>query len=442
MIRTLAIAVTILAGFSLKAQNAYSLQQCIEYALTNHNSVKNAELDVKSSKAKVGETRAVGLPQISGKWDLIHNLDVQQQFFPNEPGPFFNPTIPAGESFPVQFGTNNSSNMSVTATQLIFDGSYIIGLKAAKTYKDLFISTVSKTKKQVTSDVSKAYYMVLITNERVKQVEENEKLLDQLLKDTEILKETGLAEALDVKRTTVNLNNLKVEIQKLKSLKSLTVSLLKFQMGLPQSESLDLTDKLETIKIEAPASGGTSFEGNADYQLLGIQKDLNTLNLKNEKIRILPSLAAFYNGGINYGSNNFGDNFNFGDYTRYQMVGLKLNVPIFSSGQRKFRIDQAKIELTKTENNLSFLEQSLDMQYKQYSNNLKDQLDVLKIREENKQLAQEVYNSAKLKYDEGMASNFEVLTAQTDLKTAQADYYNALYDAMVSKIELDLILGN
>ena len=422
------------------AQQTLSLNDCIDYAIKNHSSIKNAELDYKSSKSKVGETRAIGLPQINGKWDVNNNINIQKQFIEART---FEPSAPEGLIIPIAFGLDYGTNMNITATQLIFDASYIMGLKAANTYTQLFEQSVNKTKTQLIEDVSKAYYLALITEERINQLEENEKLLTQLLEDTKILLTSGFSESLDVKRTTVNVNNLKVEIQKLKSLKNLTFNLLKFQIGMPQSETITLTDKLENFMSIAPTEKlSIEYSLNSDFQILEIQKTLNSINLQNEKLRFLPSLGAFYSTGINYGSNAFGDVFNFGNYMGYNMVGASLNVPIFSSGQRKYRVDQARIETQKIDNNIEFLKQSIDMQVAQYQSELADNLSVLKIRKENKELAEEVYSISKIKYEQGMTSNFEVLSAQTDLKTAQTDYYSALYDVLVAQIELNKVMGN
>ena len=428
----------LIASLTGRAQYKMSLQECLQYATDHHASMKNAELDYESSRAQVGETRAIGLPQINGKWEYMNNISIQQQFVPANA---FNPLAPEDSIMSFGFGLNHSSNANITVTQLIFDGSYIMGLKAATTYKDLYRHGMEKTKNELVASVSKAYYMVLITGERLKQMEENEALLDKLLTDTRILAETGMVEAIDQKRTQVNLNNLKAEIQKLKSLRAVTLNLLKFQMGMPVSETLELTDDLSAVTVK-PQAPDVDYGSNPQYRMLGVQEELNAINLQNEKIRYLPNLGAFFSMGANYGTNTFGDVFRPDNYRGYSLVGATLNLPIFSSGQRKYRIDQARIELEKTLNNKEQLEQSLDLQADQYARNLNDNLKILENQKLNMELAQEVYHDTKIKYESGTVSNFEVLSAQTDLKTAQTNYYSALYDVLIAKIELDKVLGN
>ena len=419
-------------------QNNFSLQQSIDYALENSSSMKNAQLDVDIAKAKVKETTAIGLPQINGKWDLLHNVSVQKQFLPAS---FLDPTAPEDALFPAPFGVDFSSNASATLTQLLFDGSYLVGLQAAKTYTSLAEQGIAKSKEDLVVNVKKAYYMVLITQERTKQLEENQKMLEQLLKDTEALKEAGFAESTDAKRVSVNLNNLKAEIQKLKSFEQISLNMLKFQIGMPVGDELTLSETLNPALLNLSGGNNANFENRSDFKMIEVQNDLNELNLKNEKIKLLPSLAAFGTLGVNYGTNDFGDVFSFGDYQDYSMIGLSLNVPIWSSGQRKYRIEQARAESNKTLNNKEMMLNSFALESSQAEENLENSASILKVREENKTLAEEVYNNVQIKYKEGVGSSFEVTSAQTDLKTAQTEYYSALYDAIIAKIDLEKANG-
>lgn len=422
------------------AQQSFTLAECIEYALDNAPSIKNANLDVKIAKAKVKETTAIGLPQLNGKWDMLHNVSVQKQFVPAR---IFDPTAPEDVLFPAPFGVDFSSNASLTATQLIFDGSYLVGLQAAKVYTELASQGVILSKEEVIVNVKKSYYMVLITQNRIVQLQENQKLLEQLLEDTKALFEAGFTESVDTKRVTVNLNNLKAELQKLTSFEAVSLNMLKFQMGMPISENITLSETLDKKIAEISLSSVTpNFENRPAFKMIEVQNELNALNLKNEKIKLLPSLAAFGTLGANYGTNAFGDYFNFSDYQDYSLVGLSLNVPLWSSGQRKFRIDQAKAETEKVQNDKKMLLNSFDMEFSQSESNLKNSLTTLKVREENVKLAEEVYENTQIKYKEGVGSSFEVTTAQNDLKTAQTEYYSALYDAIIAKIDIDKASGN
>ena len=425
-------------GFG-NAQNSYTLQQSIDYALQNSPTIKNAQLDYNIAKSKVKETTAIGLPQINGKWDLLHNVSVQKQFMPAQ---IFDPTAPEDALYPAPFGVDFSSNASATLTQLLFDGSYLVGLQAAKVYTQLAEQGIAQSKEEVIVNVQKAYYMVLVTQKRIEQIEENQKMLDQLLVDTKALSEAGFAEPTDAKRVVVNLNNLKAEIQKLKSFEQISLNMLKFQMGMPVTESIVLSDDLESkVNVMSKSSATANYDNRVELKMMNVQNELNELNVKNDKISLLPSLAAFGTLGVNYGTNDFGEVFNFGDYQDYSMIGLSLNVPIWSSGQRKYKINQSKAEAEKTRNSKELLMNSFELESSQASSTLDNNIDILKVREENMKLAEEVYSNAQTKYKEGVGSSFEVTSAQTDLKTAQTDYYSALYDAIISKIDLDKANG-
>lgn len=437
------ILAAIVFGFGAKAQSDssnYTLQKCIEYALSNNSVIKNAHLDYESSEAKVKETTAIGLPQVNGKIDFIDYLKVQSQFLPANA---FDPSAPAGLVAPVAFGVQYSSNASITATQLIFDGSYIIGLRAAKTYKELYQKTIDQSKVDVVENVSKAYYGALVAKQRLELLKNNKSLLEKLYSDTKIMYEVGVVDKVSLQRISVSKNNLEVEISKLESFVEISYALLKFQMGMSLSDPLIIEDDLESVVGDLKANNEVSGSPSArpDYQQLQVQMKLMELDLKNEKVNAYPKLGAFGTLGANIGSFDFGGVFKFNDWQNYSMVGLQLDVPIFSSMRRKHRITQSKITIEKLENNLSMLEQSIEVETLQHKMTLKNNLKSIQIQDENMDLAKEVYNTTKLKYDEGMASNYEVVDAETSLKEAQTNYYAALYDAIMSNIALEKAAG-
>lgn len=426
-------------GYSARSQQAYTLEQAVSYAMENAPGIKKAQLDYEIAQDQVRETTTIGLPQINGKWDFMYNLEIQKQFIPAQ---VFEPSAPADLVVPVGFGLDYSSNASATLTQLLFDGSYIIGLKAAKTYTELAQKGIVKSREDVVVNVTKSYYLALVTQSRIAQIEENEKLLDKLLEDTKVMGELGFAEDIDAKRVRVNINNLKAELQKLRSFEEISLNMLKFQMGMALDENITLSDNLDSHISEIKKSTATiNYDRRSEYQMLTVQDELNQLNMKNEKIRMLPSLAAFGTLGVNYATNDFGDAFNFGDYQDYSMIGVSLNVPIWSSGQRKYRIAQSRSEAEKTSVDIELLQRSIELESIQATSNLSNNLDVMGVRKENVTLAEEVFDHAKIKYEEGVGSSFEVTSAQTDLKSAQTEYYNALYDAIISKIDLDKANG-
>ena len=428
------------SSLSSYAQSSYTLEQSISYALENSPSIKNAKLDHEISKQKVKETTAIGLPQIDGKVDFVNNAIIQKAFLP---ATFLNPAAPADEVVGVDFGTAFTADANVTLSQLIFDGSYIVGLQAAKTYTNFAEQGVVKSKTDVIVSVQKAYYQALIAQNRVEQIEDNQKMLEQLLDDTGKMEEAGFAESIDKKRVLVNLNNIKAELQKLNSFVELTLNMLKFQMGMPITETITLADDLNSKVAEMSKENTSSnFDNRIELKLLEVQNDLNQLNLKNEKSKYLPTLGAFAKFGLNNGADKFSEALKLGNYQDYGMIGVSLNVPIWSSGMRKYKIGQEKLKIEKYKNDKSLLMNSFQLEASQAANDLNNNMDILDVRKENVELAKEVYQNAKIKYEEGVGSSFEVTSAQNDLTTAQTNYNSALYDAIIAKIDLDKANGS
>lgn len=420
--------------------SVFGLSECIQYALENNLDIKNSMLDADQAEMKVKETISKGLPQVNGKWDLMFNPALQPQFIPNE-GPFSDPTNPS-ETLPLVFGTDWTSNMSATLNQLIFDGSYFVGLKAAKTYKELYAKGVSQTEIEVIANVKKAFYGVLIANERLIQLDRNLGQLDKLMNDTKVMYDNGFVEKVDMQRIEVNINNLKVERQKIVSLGVISESLLKYQMGMPLKEKISLNGSLDELINSLKAEEATvNYNDRVEYQNLVVQQTLGELNLKNEKISILPSLGVFATGGLTYGALTFSNAVSFGDYKGYAMLGGSLSVPIWSSGIRKHRIDQAKVDLDKVLNSKLQLQNSIDLQVIQSKLGYEDNLATLETHEKNVALAEEVYRVSKVKYEQGVGSNFEVVESENLVKDTQSNYYGAVYDALVSKVDLDKAKG-
>ncbi len=311
-------------SYGQDSTSKFTLQQCVDYAIENHENIKKAQIDILISNKKIIETRAAGLPQLSGKVEYTGNLKPMSQFIPANA---FDPTAPEDAITALGFGVNHGMNASVTLSQLVFSGSYLVGLQSARTYKGLFEKSLEQTKVQVVEQVTKAYFGAIITTERITLLDINLKRLEALEKDTKVLVDNGFAQRLDLQRVIVNKNNVKTELEKLKALDQITLDLLKFQMGMPISEELAPTENLQSYVSQFQASNtNANFDARPEYQLLQVQQSLNTNELKYEKVLRYPSLAAFFNGGYNTGALEANGLFKFNDYEDYGMVGLTLNV--------------------------------------------------------------------------------------------------------------------
>jgi len=415
----------------------FSVQECVNYAYEHQNTVQNAGLDVKSAEYKIKETTATGLPQVSGTASFSDYLSVPTTLLPGE---FFGAP---GTFRPVKFGVKYNSNLGVTLTQKIFDGSYLVGLKASKTYKELSERTYTRTKITTNVAVTKAYYQVLVSNEQIKLTDANIAQLKQQLDQTVAQNKQGVVELIDVDRITVQYNNLVTNRENVIRSLALNYQVLKFQMGMPIEYSLILKDKLVDIKLDNNvAELGTDtaiYHKRIEYALQETDKKVNELLLQNKKAAYLPTLNFNGNYAASYQDNSFGNLYKNSFPSSY--IGLSLNVPIFSSGQRSNQVKEAKISLMQSQNNLVDLKNSLNLNARVASVNYINGLQSLNNQKANQVLAQEVLKVSKIKYQQGVGSSIEVTQAQTALEDADNKYIQGLYDALVSKVDLDQAYG-
>jgi outer membrane protein TolC len=422
-----------------------SLQESINFALQNRASLQATRNEEKIAKAQVGEIRAMGLPQVSGSLDVGDNFIQQQSFLPAE---FFqdpnNPNSPEPGTFvPVTFTPAYTGNATVTGSQLLFDGTYLIGLKAAKTYTDLSRKATQQSEIEVAEQVSKAYYGVLVNHERLELLNQNLVRLDTLLFQTSVMFENGVAEKLDVDRLRVQLNNLKVEKQKTERLMAISENLLKFQVGIKQQQPIELTDKLAEVEVDVTKIRLQNFEysNRIEYSLLETQRDLAELDLRNIRSGYLPKLYLNARYGYITAGNEFSSITKTSNWLEYGYVGGQLQLPIFDGLRKHYQIQQRKLAVENTKLGFETLAQSIDLELAQASTELTNALDVLESQRENMALADEIARVSKIKFQEGVGSNLEVVNAETDLREAQTNYYAAMYDALVAKVNLDKATG-
>lgn len=414
----------------------FNLEQSINYAYEHQKTILNAALDQKIADAKVKETIGIGLPQINGSADFRDFIKLPTSLLPGE---FFNQ--PVGTVVPVKFGVKYNSTLGLTANQLIFNGSYLVGLQASKTYKDLSQRAYTRSKIETNVAVSKAYYMVLVSNKQLDLLDANIAQLKIALNQTKTLFDNGFAEKLDADRLTVLYNNLVTEKQNIIRSLVLGTELLKFQMGMPIEESLSLQGKIEDVKLEQIAvnQDSTTYKNRIEYALAETQLKLNELDLKRYKSEYLPSLAAFGSTSVQYQNNSFSNLYQKSFPTT--VVGLQLNVPIFSGFQRTNRVKQAQFTVQKSQNDLFNMKNVINVDIKVSTTNYTNSITSLSNQLRNLALANEILKVSKIKYEQGVGSSLEITQAQTSLKEAENNYINALYDALISKIDTEKATG-
>ena len=421
------------------ASYAFSVKQCVDYAIDHNTGMQNVILDQQAATDKVKEILGIGLPQINGTITTQDYLDIPTSFIPGE----FFPGGQPGTYIPVKFGTKFSSTAGFSASQLVFNGDYFVGVKAAKTYQELAQKNVERTKIETGSDVTKAYYTALVNNEKKNLLDANLSRLKKLMDDTKAFHDNGFVEQIDLDRITVAYNNLSTEVTNVNRLMDLSIVLLKYQMGMDQSAKLSLTDKIETINFtpENPSMEKFDYTKRVEYQLTNLLLTGKQLTLKSERVGYLPTIALFGSFQENAQRTSF-DFFNTSKkWYPIAVVGLQINVPIFDGLQRHYRIQQSMIGVMEAQNNLIFMERTIDMQQAVARVNLQNSSASLQSQKDNMALAQNVFDVAKKKFDQGLGSNLEIINAQTALKEAETNYFDALYNALIAKIDYDKSIG-
>ncbi|HEX5554499.1 MAG TPA: TolC family protein [Chitinophagaceae bacterium] len=440
---------------SAQEKHQFSLQQCIDYAIRHQTQIRSAEIDVQSTLAKNKEITGLALPQVSAQGDLQYLPQIPTQFIPD----FISPAvygvlikekvlpqdtkIPESGLFPVAFGTKYSASGTISITQTLFDGSVLVALQAKKTVEELSRKSLQQSKRDVREAVSKAYYNLLISKKQMDLANTNIARISKLLHDTKVMYDNGFAEKLDINRIQVQLNNLKTTKVKLINLLAVGDQLLKFQMGMPLNELLTPTDSLSTADLVGVLRDSTGFQYDQriEYSLLQTQKKANEYDLKRYRMAYLPTVSAFMNYGKNAGRSHFDFFDQHQPWFSTWIVGLTVNVPIFDGFQRKYRVQEAKLAVDKNEVQLEGLKQTIDLQRAQSKTSLRNDIINLASQEGNMKLAEDVYDASKKKYEAGVGSNIEVINAESDLKEAQTNYFSALYDAIIAKIDYQKAIG-
>ncbi|MEP1097561.1 MAG: TolC family protein [Cyclobacteriaceae bacterium] len=447
---------TLLLRAEAQEETNLSLEECISYALENNENLQIAKLENDIAVTQINETLARGLPQVDGTVGFAKNFKIQTSFIQD----FISPSVygvlvdegllGAGsgpgelQTFPAAFGTNYTGNAGITARQLLFDGSFFVGLRAARTVKLLSEKQENQTKVEIVEAVSKAYYLVLITRENLEFLGRNFSTIDTLLRETNGMYESGFAEKIDVSRIKIQHNNLRTSLKNNTELLITSLNILKFQMGMPIDTRLTLAGDLSSVSltpIEVNREG--ALQQRPEYAVLQTNKDLLDLNVKNFQSQYIPNLYANYNLGWTSGTNSFGDLTNFDSQTwfRYSNIGVNLSIPIFDGLSKKSIIQRNKIQMMQVDQNINQLRNNVDREILESEIKVNNSIRNVESEGENVSLAEEVYDVTKIKYQEGVGSNLEVVQANTELKEAQTNYLNALYEAATAQIELKKALG-
>lgn len=451
----LAGTILLLASSFSKAQTTYvfSAKQTVDYGLKNSVTVKNALIDIKLQAQTNREITASALPQLNASINTNYYMNVAVQSISNFIAPAtYNVLInegvkdgngntivmPNGGKFgniPVQFGTPWVTNIGLEFSQILFDGQVFVGLQARNAAMQFATKSAEVTTEVVKANILKIYYQLIVGEKQVASVQANIDRFEKLLFDTKEIYKNGFAEKLDVDKIVVQLNNLKTDKERV--LKQLTAGNagLKFLINMPQKNELLLSDTLTEEGLKSNIlEEAYSYNDRTEIQLLTIATKLNEYNVKRYKLTKLPSFIAFGSYAKNAQRYKY-DFFNDGDWFTSSYIGVKLSVPIFNGFAKNARIETAKLNLQKTTNNLEQAKESMDYEVIQTRIRFKSAVLTADVQKQNVKLAEDVFNSTRKKYDQGLGSNQEIYNAQTELTVAQTNFYTSLYDAITAKVD-------
>lgn len=456
--KTKLLLLLLLAGVAAGAQQRYELtvKEAVDLAYKNVIDLKNAQVDYQIQEAKNREIFGQALPQITGNAAANHYLKLPVILFPDATSTAVYQILKAegvtGTSGPItkvptptiqQVSFQQPWNLSVGATlqQLLFQPDVFVGLQARRTALDLSRSAIEASQEKIKDSAYKRYYAILIAQKQLYFLDEGLKRLQKLYHDDSIMYKNGFAERLDLDKVQVQLNNLNSTRNTVANATQIGYAALKFALGLSQQDTVVLKEELtsELVK-QGVLDESFSYENRPVIRQLGYNRDLLELDVKRNKLSALPTVSFAGNYTLNGLGRKFFTNSNT-VYINSSYVGLNVNLPIFDGGQRRSRIREAQLNAEKVENTLSLAKQGIDLEQVISKATLRNSLSDLDIQERNLGLAQRVYDATKLKFENGLGSSFEVLQSDSDLQQAQANYFNALYNAVIAKITYQKSLG-
>ncbi len=415
-----------------KARHEFSLQQAVDYATKNNVQVKNALLDIQKQAETNREVTSAALPQISGTGSYTYNAKlpvslVPAEFFGGQPGTFEK----------IAFGLKHNATYGVQLNQILFDGQVFVGLQARESVLDFQRKNAEVTEEMIKVNIHKVYYQLVVSKQQVELLDANIDRFEKLLKDTRIIHENGFAERLDVDKVNVTLTNLQTEkIRALNQIDNGYVG-LKVLMGMPIRDELVLTDTLsyDQVRDEVLSADGFQYSDRKEYQYADLGIKLNEYNVRRYKLSRIPTLTlnGYYNR--NAQRNTFDIFKGNRDWFDISAVSLNLNIPLFTGFSTKAKIQKAKIELQQSINERENLKNVINNDIEVSKNNFRSSIASLDYQKKNMELAENVLSQTRKKYESGTGSQLEINTAQTELKTAQTNYINALYDAIIAKTD-------
>jgi outer membrane protein len=443
----------------LQAQEVkrFSLEEAQQYAVDNNYQIKNAKTDIEIAKQRVKENTALGLPQVNASASYSYFMDIPTTLIPDFLTPAIvgvnenlfglEPTQPISDEpqyFEASFGSPHNATWGASVSQLIFSGQYLIGLKAAKAYATLTQSTYMKNEIEIRDAVAKAYFPVIIIQENKNYLDSTLTSMKKMLYETEELFKNGFREDTDVDQMKLMIADFETALTYMDNRLELAYNMLKFMLGLKIEDQIEATESLDalltSLNSEFLVNSRFDFNNNIDYNLLKKGEQLTYLQMKLRKSEYLPTMSAYYQ----YQKNGLRDQFDFFDFSKNwfpsQVLGVQLDIPIWSSGMRKYKVNQAKLALDKVQVQDAELQQRLNLTVETYRSEFNNAYLIYNNQIKSLDIAKKIYQKTEIKFKEGISNSFELSTSYNQYLGAEIDYLTSILDLLMKKSDLDKLL--
>ncbi len=445
-IRITLLVLSSMLYFALSAQEQpaprrFSLKEAQDYAVVHSTETENARLDVQMAKKKTWETTAIGLPQISAALSYTNMLKIPTTLIPAK---FFDSEAADDEFIDVKFGTQHNASLELTASQLIFNGSYIVGLQAAQVYQQLSKNQLEKRGIDIRETVANSYYLILLAEKNLSILLSSQDNLKQNLHEIDEMYKAGFVEESDVDQVRLTLIDLDSLVSSTRRQVDVAYMMLKFQMGIELDSGLELSESLADILAVLPPSGREEpfdVTRHIDFRIMETQEKSMALLLRKEKSEYLPTLSAF----LTYSQSAMRDRFNFFSkeekWFPSSILGFNLSIPIFSSGQRMARVAQANLELQKARNQKKQVSDGLKLALQQARSEYQDAYAREKSTAESVSLARRIYENNRVKFNKGMLDTMGLTQVHNQYLNSESSHTAAVVSLLNAKNKLDKALN-
>jgi outer membrane protein len=421
----------------------FSLQEARAYALENNFDIKMADTDIEIAQRRVKESISTGLPQVSGTVNYTNNIELPTQLIPGE---FFG--LEEGEFAELQFGTRHNAYWNAGVNQMIFNGQFLVGLQASQAFLKLREASRRKTIIDMNSAIDQPYYTVVILSESKMLFDSTLQSLDNMLYETKEYHKAGFLEDTDVDQLEILISSMQATLMNIESQLEIAYNTLKYQMGIGEETKIEVTDKSKDLisELEKNMLARSAFDYNRhiDYQILQRQKQLSLLNVDLQNAEYYPMINAFYS----YGQNAMRNSFNFLDnnekWFTSQMIGIQMDVPIFSSGFRRHKVQQAKLEFEKVRIAEDQLKQGLALRFSAVNAEFMNAYRVYQNKKLSSQNAENIFQKMEIKYLQGLSSSLDLSQTYNQFLSAEIEYLTSMLDLLIlhSELEKELARGD